>query len=399
MYDTFWLHLYGTTVVLIRAMPRTRSFSGISSSLAVAMAVIALVIGLVVGAFAVGPITAPEKVVTRVIGETVTRTVTSTAISTAIVERQVTVTVTATPTPPQPIKVRFASIAFPSYMMFLQLIVEAKRFDLKHGLDITWVPQTTIAGFYATITTGEADVIPGGGPLVFQRMYLEGVKLKITNTLVPMSAVIIATTNPDIRSVADLRGKKLAIDVGAAEFVVLKTYGKVVGIDVEKEITIVPSAYPVARSRLITGEVDAAVLVEPHISLARKENPNIRRVVSFEDLWREITGQPYAVYLVTAVREDFLRANPGFVERMIAMFQEVEDFIRRNPEEADRILAEGMKIERSVMLSGILSRDVQYMTIPIWREDAKSVVSSMFSKAVEVGALPKEPGPEILYSP
>jgi len=399
LYDTFWLQLYGTTVVLIRAMPRTRSFSGISSSLAVAMAVIALVIGLVVGAFAVGPITAPEKVVTRVIGETVTRTVTSTAISTATVERQVTVTVTATPTPPQPIKVRFASIAFPSYMMFLQLIVEAKRFDLKHGLDITWVPQTTIAGFYATITTGEADVIPGGGPLVFQRMYLEGVKLKITNTLVPMSAVIIATTNPDIRSVADLRGKKLAIDVGAAEFVVLKTYGKVVGIDVEKEITIVPSAYPVARSRLITGEVDAAVLVEPHISLARKENPNIRRVVSFEDLWREITGQPYAVYLVTAVREDFLKANPGFVERMIAMFQEVEDFIRRNPEEADRILAEGMKIERSVMLSGILSRDVQYMTIPIWREDAKSVVSSMFSKAVEVGALPKEPGPEILYSP
>ncbi len=382
-------------------MPKTRSDSGITRGFTAALFVIALVIGLVVGAFAVGPITAPERVVTRVVGETVTRTVTATAVTTALVERQVTVVVTATPTPtqPQPIKVKFASIAFPSYMMFLQLIIQAKRFDLKHGLDITWVPQTTIPGFYATMTTGEADVIPGGGPLVFQRMYLDGVKLKITNTLVPMSAVIIATTNPDIRSVADLRGKKLAIDVGAAEFVVLKTYGKVVGIDVEKEITIVPSAYPVGRSRLITGEVDAAVLVEPHISLARKENPNVRRVVSFEDLWREITGQPYAIYLVTAVREDFLRANPSFVERMIAMFQEVEDFIRRNPEEADRILAEGMRIEQGVMLSGILSRDVQYMTSPIWRGDAKGIVTSMFSKAVEVGALPREPGPEILYSP
>jgi hypothetical protein len=39
------------------------------------------------------------------------------------------------------------------------------------------------------------------------------------------------------------------------------------------------------------------------------------------------------------------------------------------------------------------------MTIPIWREDAKSAVTTMFSKAVEVGALPKEPGPDILYSP
>lgn len=364
---------------------------GISGAVAGALIVVALVVGLAIGALAIGPAVAPAKEVTRVVRETVTSTV----------ERQTTVTVTATvtPSPPAPIKVRFASIAFPSYMQFLQLIIQEKRFDLKHGLDITWVPQPTIAGFYATISSGEADVIPGGGPLVFQRMYLEGVKLRITNTLVPMSAVIIATRDPNIRSVADLKGKKLAIDVGATEFVVLKTYGKAVGIDVEKEITIVPSAYPVARSRLITGEVDAAVLVEPHISLARKENPNIRRVVSFEDLWREITGQPYAVYLVTAVREDFLKANPGFVERMIAMFQEVEDFIRRNPEEADRILAKGMNVERGVMLSGILARDVQYLTIPIWRSDAKSVTTTMFSKAVEVGVLTKEPGPEILYSP
>lgn len=169
---------------------------------------------------------------TRIITQTISTVSVSTVVSVS--------TTTATPAPPTPIKIRLASIAFPSYMLFLQLIIQEKRFDLKHGLDVTWVPQPTIPGFYATINTGEADGIPGGGPIVFQRMYLEGSKLVITNTLVPLSAVYIVTTKPDINSFRDLVGKKLAVDVGAAEFMILKAYGASVGIDVERDVTIVP---------------------------------------------------------------------------------------------------------------------------------------------------------------
>jgi ABC-type nitrate/sulfonate/bicarbonate transport system substrate-binding protein len=336
---------------------------GITRTVAVLVALV-----VIVGAFGVsGWVRQPSTITsvsttTLTVGSAETRTITQTVTSiretTATVV--VTSTVTATPSPPQPIKIRLASIAFPSYMLFLQTIIQEKRFDLKHGLDVTWVPQPTIPGFYATINTGEADGIPGGGPLVFQRMYLEGSKLVITNTLVPMAAVYIVTSNPSINSLNDLRGKKLAVDVGAAEYVVLKTYGQSVGLDLEREITIVPSAYPLARQRLLTGEVDAAVLVEPHIALARAQNPAIRTVVNLNDLWTALTGQPFAVYLVTALSEDFVKRNPDAPRRLIAMLQEVEDFIARNPAEADRILAKGLNIPEGVMLYGILAERVRF---------------------------------------
>lgn len=360
---------------------------------------------IVVGAFAAaGWVREPASVTvvrTTTVGTGVVETRTITQTTTNFVVSTVTnvVTVTATPAPPTPIKMRLASIAFPSYMMFLQLIVQEKRFDLKHGLDITWVPQPTIPGFYATINTGEADGIPGGGPLVFQRMYLEGSKLVITNTLVPMSAVYIVTTRADINSVRDLIGKKLAIDVGAAEFLILKTYGRSVGIDVERDITIVPSAYPVARGRLLTGEVDAAVLVEPHIALARAERPAIRVVVNLNDLWTSLTGQPFAVYLVTAMSEQYVKNNPDAPRRLIAMLQEVEDFIARNPVEADRILAKGMNIPQGVMLYGILSENVRFKSVAAWTDETRPVIERMFQVAKEAGVLPEVPGPGIIYRP
>jgi len=328
---------------------------------------------------------------TRIITQTISTVSVSTVVSVS--------TTTATPAPPTPIKIRLASIAFPSYMLFLQLIIQEKRFDLKHGLDVTWVPQPTIPGFYATINTGEADGIPGGGPIVFQRMYLEGSKLVITNTLVPLSAVYIVTTKPDINSFRDLVGKKLAVDVGAAEFMILKAYGASVGIDVERDVTIVPSAYPVARGRLLGGEVDAAVLVEPHIALARAENQQVRVAVNLNDLWTSLTGQPFAVYLVTALSEDFVKKNPDAPRRLVEMFREVEDFITRNPVEADEILARGMNIPKGVMLYGILSESVRYKIMPAWTDETRSVIEKMFEIAKAAGAVPDVPGPQIIYTP
>ncbi|MEM0441154.1 MAG: ABC transporter substrate-binding protein [Candidatus Caldarchaeum sp.] len=325
----------------------------------------------------------------QTVTQTVSRVFTSTVVS----------TVTATPSPPTPIKMRLASIAFPSYMMFLQLIIQEKRFDLKHGLDITWAPQPTIAGFYATINTGEADGIPGGGPLVFQRMYLEGSKLVITNTLVPMSAVYIVTMRDDINSIRDFIGKKLAIDVGATEFLILKTYGQTIGINVERDITIVPSAYPVARGRLLTGEVDAAVLVEPHIALARAEKPQIRVVANLNDLWTSLTGQPFAVYLVTALSEKFVGDNPDAPRRLIAMFQEVEEFIARNPSEADRILTKGMNLPQGVMLYGILAETIRFKCVPAWTDETRPVIEKMFEVAKTAGVVADLPGPAIIYRP
>ena len=347
-----------------------------------------------------------EKTVTQTVMQTTTvaagegvRTITQTTTLTKTETQKVTVTVTATPQPPTPIKIRLASLAFPSYMLVLQKIIEEKRFDLKYGLDIEWVPQTTIAGFYSTILTGEVDGIPGGGPLTFQKMKVEqGAPIKITNTLATMTLSIV-TINPDVKSFEDLRGKKLAVDVGATDFLILKTYASKLGIDIEKEVTLVPAIYPIARGQLVAGDVDAAVLVEPHISLAKKDNPNARVILVFDEAWREITGQPFGIYLVTALREDYLAKNPEVPERLIKVFQEVEDFLRRNPEEADAILSAGMKISPGIMYNAIIFGRIDYRIYPAWRSDIRENLETTFQFGVDTGFVGALPEPGFIYTP
>ena len=283
-------------------------------------------------------------------------------------------------------------------MLVLQTIVETKQYDLKHGLDIEWVPQTTIAGFYSAILTGEVDAIPGGGPLTFQKMRIEqDAPIKIINTLATMTLSVVAT-DPNIKTFEDLRGKRLAVDVGATDFLILKAYAKTLGIDIEEEVTLVPAIYPIARGHLLAGEVDAAVLVEPHISLARRENPNVNVILVFDDAWKAVTGQPFGIYLVTAIREDYLDQNPEVVERLIKTFQEVEDFLRRNPDEADAILSQSMKIPEGIMREAIIYGRIDFRVHEAWRSDILENLMVTFQFGVDTGFVASMPPEGFIYT-
>lgn len=375
---------------------------GVSRVTALSVLVVILLIAAVAGWVRPAPVieqtkTVRETVTTTIGAQVVTETQTVTETKTVTGTMVSTKTVTATPQPPTPIKLRMSSLAFPSYMLVLQKIIEAKRYDLQNGLDIEWVPQTTIAGFYSAILTGEVDAIPGGGPLTFQKMKVEqDAPIKIVSTLATMTLSVVAV-DPEIKTFEDLKQKRLAVDVGAADFLILKAYAKTSGIDIEKDVTLVPAIYPIARGHLLAGEADAAVLVEPHISLAKRENPNVHVVLVFDDAWKTVTGQPFGIYLVTAIREDYLSRNPDVVERLIKTFQQVEDFLRRNPDEADSILSEGMKIPPGIMREAIIYGRIDFRVHEAWRSDISDNLMVTFQFGVDTGFVPGMPPRDFIY--
>jgi len=377
---------------------------GVSRTTALAILVIILLIAAVAGWVRSAPVieqtkTVRETITTTVGAQVVTETQMVTKTETVRETVVSTTTVTEAPKPPTPIKLRMSSLAFPSYMLILQKIIEDKRYDLQNGLDIEWVPQTTIAGFYSTILTGEADAIPGGGPLTFQKMRVEqGAPIKVVNTLATMTLSVVAA-DPKIKTFEDLKGKKLAVDVGATDFLILKAYAKTVGIDIEKDVTLVPATYPIARGHLLAGEADAAVLVEPHISLAKSENPDVHVVLVFDDAWKAVTGQPFGIYLVTAIREDYLNQKPEVVERLIKTFQQVEDFLRRNPDEADAILSKGMKIPPGIMREAIIYGRIDFRVHEAWRSDILDNLMITFQFGVDTGFVPRMPPAGFIYTP
>ncbi len=380
---------------------------GISTAAAAGIAIVLLIVGVAAGYFAgaatVAPVTettTQTRTVTTTLAaqtitqvQTTTQTVTQTAPPTTITT---TVTVTTPPTI-SPIKLKVGTLTFPAYMSIVHNVIKNQSLDKKNGLDVEWVGYSTIAAAYAGLATGEV-AIWGGGANVFQRMHIEGIPITIISTYAT-STLYIVVRDPAINSIKDLAGKTLAIDVGAVDYQLIGAYALSQGLKLGEDITVRSAVYPVARAEFEAKRVDAAVLVEPHVALAKRADPATRAIWVGNEAWRELKGYDYAWYLLLAMNNDFLKKNPEAILRIIAMYKDAEDFIRDYPDKADLIVTQALNLPRGVIKEGIVTGRIDPRFRPIWDPNVRENVWALFKFAVDTGFIDKMPQESILYSP
>ena len=204
----------------------------------------------------------------------------------------------------EPVKIKVGNLGFPSHSAMILSILKEKGFDRKHGIDMEVKAYGAVSAYYGSAASGETDGVPGG-PLVFQRMRLEGVPLKIVSTLVDMTSMSVVTKNPAIRSVTDLKGKTIAADMASSEYSVLSLYAKSKGLVFGKDATVVQAGPPLVRTQLAADRVDAGMTWEPTATLTMRDNPAYRIVFNGKEGWRELTGKD-GWLLALAVREDWI---------------------------------------------------------------------------------------------
>ena len=175
----------------------------------------------------------------------------------------------------QPVKVNVARLSFPSHVGMVTDIMKEQGFDRKYGLDVELRNFGAVGAFYAAQATGETDA-GMGGPLVYQKMRLEGAPLKIIASTVDMTSMVVIAKYPAIRSLTDLKGKTIAAAVASSEYQVLQVVGKSKGIIMGKDVTVVPADPPLARTQLAAGRVDAVMTWEPNATLTMRDNPAYR---------------------------------------------------------------------------------------------------------------------------
>jgi NitT/TauT family transport system substrate-binding protein len=242
----------------------------------------------------------------------------------------------------EPVKVKVGNLGFPSHSAMIISILKEKAFDRKHGIDMEVKIYGAVSAYYGSAASGETDAVPGG-PLVFQRMRLEGVPLKIVSTLVDMTSMSVVTKNPAIRSVTDLKGKTIAADMASSEYSVLSLYAKSKGVVFGKDATVVQAGPPLVRTQLAADRVDAGMTWEPTATLTMRDNPAYRIVFNGKQGWHELTGKD-GWLLALGVREDWIARNAEALPRVIAAFDEAARFMRSNPDEGDAILQQAIKL-------------------------------------------------------
>ena len=167
--------------------------------------------------------------------------------------------------------IKVSSLTLPVFNPLVWNIMKAQGFDAKHGFELDAKAYPSISAFYAGFATGETDVLIGG-PTILQKLYQEGVPVRIIGTGFTLADLVIFTKNDQIKSLADLKGKQLAVDMGGSQFQVIKMYAAAKGIDLGKDITVVNANFAVARAQLEADRVDAALVIEPLASIIAKQN-------------------------------------------------------------------------------------------------------------------------------
>ena len=192
-------------------------------------------------------------------------------------------------------------------------------------LDVTELASTE-AGKIA-ILGGGADIIVSDW-LFVARERAQGATL----TFVPGSTAIgaVMTKDPAIKSVKDLVGKKLGVAGGPLDksWLMLKAHALKVGVDLEKQATILYGAPPIIAEKALQGEIDAAL--EFWNFSADLEAKGFRRAVEMTDVEKALGAKGDAIVTGYVFDERFAETNKFLLARFLAMMATAKKMIATN---------------------------------------------------------------------
>ena len=293
--------------------------------------------------------------------------------------------------------IKVSSLTLPVFNPLVWNIMKAQGFDAKNGFELDIHPYPSISAFYAAFATGETDVLIGG-PTIFQKLFQEGVDLRIIGTGFTLADLVIFAKNPEIKTLADLKGKQLAIDMGGSQFQVVKIYANAKGLDLGKDITVVNANFGVARAQLEAERVDAALVIEPLASISAKAHPDWHVIFNGAQGWKEITGED-GWEIVPAMRADAIARVPNGPKMVLAALQDVAKFMTSNTADADKIANETLKLPPGILTAALESKRLSMIVKPAWEPATRKSITDMMQRAVKAGFYEKMPDDKIIYAP
>lgn len=155
----------------------------------------------------------------------------------------------------------------------------------------------------------------------------------------PEWTALVVPKNSPIRTLADLKGKKIAATKGTDPYLFLLRALDTVGLS-RRDIEHVSLQHADGRAALEQGRVDAWAGLDPHMAAAELEG-------GARLLYRNVAFNTYGFL---NVREEFLATRPQESARVIKAYERARAWTRANLSEAAKILAAEAKVSLPVAL-------------------------------------------------
>lgn len=154
----------------------------------------------------------------------------------------------------------------------------------------------------------------------------------------PEWTALVTRKDSPIKTVADLKGKKVAVTRGTDPHIFLVRALQEAGLT-EKDVTEVLLQHPDGKTALIRGDVDAWAGLDPMMAQAE-----------IEDGARLFFRKPEAnTWGILDVREAFLKDHPDLVARVLGVYDEARKYALAHPEEVERAFMAVTKLPQAVV--------------------------------------------------
>lgn len=259
----------------------------------------------------------------------------------------------------------------------------------KHGLDIEASSFGGDARLQQALAADSLDMGVGSGPgMAFMA---KGVPAKAVAAMygVPRNMAVMADYNKPIRTVDDLRGKKLGVTtVGSLTDWIGKRINAQKGWTSNGITTVPIGGMQPARAAVKTGQLDGYIgALESGYAL--EENKE----------WRVITSAaPYVDRFITHVffaREDLITKRPGAVRAFLKGWIDTIAFMKANKDKTVEITAKVINVSPSVASRAYDEQMPNFSTDGVFDPKAVEVLKQSF---IEMGLLKEAPDNKVMFT-
>jgi ABC-type nitrate/sulfonate/bicarbonate transport system substrate-binding protein len=240
------------------------------------------------------------------------------------------------PPPPEPLVIAVAASVFGVPLW----VADRQGFLAAEGLQATLRRYPTGKLALEAMLRGEAEVATvAETPLMFAG--INGIQYRvIANYASSAEQSVVARADRGIRQVTDLRGRRVATNLGTTGHYVLHVLLSDQGLT-EADVELVPLPTPEQAGALAAGQVDAVATFAPYSTQCRHALGD--RALTF------LTGIRYSGYASLAVAPDFVARRPAATLGLLRALDRAIAWMRAHPQESLALGAAGSGIDPEVL--------------------------------------------------
>ena len=214
-------------------------------------------------------------------------------------------------------------------------VIRAHGLDKQANLAVQVIELASPEAGKIALRAGNADIIVSDWLWVSRERTL-GARL----TFYPYSSALGAIMVPaasQIRTLADLRGRKLAVAGGPIDksWLLLQAWLKQGGIDLKSDATIAYGAPPLLTAKTLSGEMDATLNYWNFCAVL--EAKGFRRLAGMEDLLSKLGAKGRTAMIGYVFDEAWANANQDKVARFIAVTRMAKEILSTSDAEWETI--------------------------------------------------------------